>query len=96
MRSENRESRSVPLTATLVILLHHRTSFLIEYLSVATYFNDHSYCWDTEDESTKEQCGGAMPVGPNGDEQGEDCVESENVGDGNCYFVDSTHSNSWR
>ena len=24
------------------------------------------------------------------------CVESTGVGDGNCYFVDSTHSNSWR
>lgn len=24
------------------------------------------------------------------------CVESTGVGDGTCYFVDSTHSNNWR
>jgi N-acetylglucosamine-6-sulfatase len=24
------------------------------------------------------------------------CVESTGIGDGNCYFVDSTHSNNWR
>jgi len=73
-----------------------RTSFLIEYLSVGTYYNDHSTCWDDEEESTKARCGGKMPVGPNGDEVAEDCVESENISDGNCYFVDSEHSNSWR
>ena len=24
------------------------------------------------------------------------CNESTGIGDGNCYFVDSTHSNNWR
>ena len=24
------------------------------------------------------------------------CVERDGVGDGECYYVDSTHSNSWR
>ena len=24
------------------------------------------------------------------------CTESEGIGDGTCYFVDSTHSNNWR
>jgi hypothetical protein len=35
-----------------------------------------------------------MPTGPAG--QVRDCVESNITGGGNCYFVDSLHSNSWR
>ena len=35
-----------------------------------------------------------MPKEPNPGKQ--NCTEAEGVGDGECYFVDSTHSNSWR
>lgn len=35
-----------------------------------------------------------MPRGINGSEG--TCVEEEGVAAGQCYFVDSTHSNSWR
>ena len=37
---------------------------------------------------------GSMPRGPVG--KVDKCVESAKVGGGNCYFVDSKHSNSWR
>ena len=40
-----------------------RTHFLVEYLSVGTYFNDHSGCWQPGNDVTK-QCGGNMPRGP--------------------------------
>ena len=37
------------------------------------------------------------PRGPAGDSSKvKNCEEGTGVGDGNCYFVDSTHSNSWR
>ena len=35
-----------------------------------------------------------MPRGP-GDKQPSSCTESEQVGGGECYFVDSTHPNTW-
>ena len=35
-----------------------------------------------------------MPRGPHG--SAKNCVESNITGGGNCYFVDSKHSNSWR
>jgi N-acetylglucosamine-6-sulfatase len=72
-----------------------RDSYLVEYLSVGTYYNDHSgvYNSDTTPGNAK-NCGSNQPRGPNGTFP--KCVESEGVGDGNCYFVDSTHSNSWR
>jgi hypothetical protein len=74
-----------------------RDAFLNEYLSVGTYWNDHSTCWENDANSTTKQCGGPMPRGPQkGGQPGSDCVESEGIGDGNCYFVDSTHSNTWR
>merc|ERR1711920_1030817 len=56
-------------------------------------YNDHSNCWQDGDKTTQ-QCGGPMPRGPEG--KVKTCKESTGVGDGNCYFVDSTHSNSWR
>lgn len=71
-----------------------RTAFLNEYKSVGTYFNDHSGTWEDNGTTTK-QCGGPMPRGPD-DTKSKKCIESTGVGDGNCYFVDSTHSNSWR
>lgn len=70
-----------------------RTEFLNEYYSVGTYYNDHSSAWQ-DGKTTTDACGGAMPRGPAGAVK--DCKESTGVGDGNCYFVDSTHSNSWR
>ena len=76
-----------------------RDAFLSEYLSVGTYYNDHSTVWE-DDGRTTAQCGGAMPCGPNIDvckgAPADPCKESSGVGDGNCWFVDSTHSNSWR
>ena len=70
-----------------------RTEFLNEYYSVGTYYNDHSKAWQ-DGSNTTQKCGGDMPRGPSGTPGS--CKESEGVGDGNCYFVDSTHSNSWR
>lgn len=72
-----------------------RGAYLNEYLSVGTYYNDHSTCWE-DGTSTTDRCGGPMPRGPEGSDPKADCVESTEVGEGNCFFVDSTHSNSWR
>eukprot|EP01062_Namystynia_karyoxenos_P021003 TRINITY_DN17967_c0_g1_i1.p1 TRINITY_DN17967_c0_g1~~TRINITY_DN17967_c0_g1_i1.p1 ORF type:complete len:668 (+),score=178.64 TRINITY_DN17967_c0_g1_i1:107-2005(+) len=69
-----------------------RDAFLNEYESVGTYYNDHSNAWAPD--GYDKHCGGAMPRGPSGVPK--TCTESTGVGDGNCYFVDSTHSNSWR
>lgn len=71
-----------------------RDAFLNEYLSVGTYYNDHSSCWQDGKETTN-KCGGKMPRGPDA-KKTKTCKESEGVGDGNCYFVDSKHSNNWR
>jgi N-acetylglucosamine-6-sulfatase len=77
-----------------------RDHFLNEYLSVATYWNDHSEIWQ-DGNTTSRLCGtdtsgkGAGPRGPGGTFP-TNCVESAGVGDGKCYFVDSTQSNSWR
>merc|ERR1712080_261005 len=35
-------------------------------------------------------------MGPTGKVEKSKCKESEGIGDGTCYFVDSTHSNTWR
>jgi len=70
-----------------------RDRLLIEYLSVGTYYNDHSNAWQ-DGKKTTAKCGGGMPRGPAGAVK--TCTESEGIGDGNCYFVDSKHSNSWR
>eukprot|EP00928_Gymnodinium_smaydae_P031549 TRINITY_DN23124_c0_g1_i1.p1 TRINITY_DN23124_c0_g1~~TRINITY_DN23124_c0_g1_i1.p1 ORF type:complete len:587 (-),score=30.69 TRINITY_DN23124_c0_g1_i1:88-1848(-) len=71
-----------------------RSTFLMEYLSVGTYFNDHSQTWD--DGSARRACGGPMPNSPEGRLNPKMCKEDGGVGTGRCYFVDSTHSNSWR
>ena len=62
------------------------------YKSVGTYFNDHSSCAGTP------SCAGGqgMPRGPAGAVPNANCTESNITGGGNCYFVDSLHSNSWR
>jgi N-acetylglucosamine-6-sulfatase len=72
-----------------------RDRWLIEYLSVGTYYNDHSSAWQ-DGNNTTEKCGGPMPRSPDHVPAGAKCVETTGVGDGNCYFVDSTESNSWR
>jgi len=77
-----------------------RQYFLNEYYSVGTYYNDHGSIWQ-DGRTTSELCGTGPgsksgPVGPDPDTKPEDCVESEGVGDGNCWFVDSQHSNTWR
>ena len=66
-----------------------RGAFIVEYMSVGTYYFDHTSIW-----SSDARCG-PIPRGPDGANTTE-CIESEGVGDGNCYIVDSTHSNSWR
>ena len=77
-----------------------RDHFLNEYLSVGTYFNDHSTIWQ-DGTTTSRRCGtsgtkqSAGPRGPGGTTPSE-CAESTGLGDGECYFVDSTRSNSWR
>eukprot|EP00937_MAST-01D_sp_MAST-1D-sp2_P003799 g3799.t1 len=73
-----------------------RTEFLNEYYSVGTYYNDHSSAWQ-DGKNTTNRCGGGMPRGPGGDSSKvKKCTESDSVSGGDCYFVDSTHSNSWR
>ena len=37
-----------------------------------------------------------MPNSPAGTVNTSECVEANTTGAGKCYFVDSTHSNSWR
>merc|ERR1712032_999781 len=71
-----------------------RDRFINEYMSVGTYFNDHSQVWD--DGTVLEQCGGKMPNSPAGTVPARQCHEEAGVGNGTCYFVDSTYSNSWR
>eukprot|EP00511_Aplanochytrium_stocchinoi_P009394 CAMPEP_0204864468 /NCGR_PEP_ID=MMETSP1348-20121228/4082_1 /ASSEMBLY_ACC=CAM_ASM_000700 /TAXON_ID=215587 /ORGANISM="Aplanochytrium stocchinoi, Strain GSBS06" /LENGTH=589 /DNA_ID=CAMNT_0052015113 /DNA_START=333 /DNA_END=2103 /DNA_ORIENTATION=- len=71
-----------------------RDRYLTEYMSCGTYFNDHSNAWNKG--QYRKNCGGPMPNSPYGTLSPEKCVESEGVGDGNCYLVDSVHSNTWR
>lgn len=71
-----------------------RTKLINEYWSVGTYYNDHSAI--AHDGNTTAKCGPKPPVSPYSDVTDKDCKESTGVGDGNCYFVDSTHSNTWR
>lgn len=72
-----------------------RDYFLVEYLSVGTYYNDHSSAWSPEG-GPECAAGRKMPNGPAGTVNKTECVEANATGAGACYFVDSTHSNSWR
>lgn len=73
-----------------------RQHLLIEYLSVGTYFNDHSSIWQDGDETSRRcNCSGP-PVGPDPATKGSMCKEANETGMGNCYFLDSVHSNNWR
>ncbi|KAJ9444272.1 Extracellular sulfatase SULF-1-like protein [Diplonema papillatum] len=71
-----------------------RKKFLNVYEATGSYFNDHSPCWAPP--GYEEKCGGPMPRSPDGSNTTADCKESSGVGDGNCYWVDSLESNSWR
>ena len=77
----------------LAIYFAPKHLFLLLFL-VGTYYNDHSTCWAPPDQV--KLCGGHMPVGPDPSTTSRDCKEGTGVGDGNCYFVDSTHSNNYR
>jgi N-acetylglucosamine-6-sulfatase len=73
-----------------------RDFFLNEYLSCGTYWNDHSAIWQ-DGNFTTEHCNGDPKRGPNNPSPFKQaCNESDGVGDGNCWFLDSTQSNSWR
>ena len=73
-----------------------RDYWLNEYLSVSTYWNDHSAIWE-DGQTTTMQCGGDPKRGPrNPSPFQETCNETEGVGDGKCWYVDSLRSNSWR
>lgn len=58
-----------------------RNYFLIEYLSVGTYYNDHSKCFGTPACANGEP----MPRGPDPKDKSP-CVESNVTGGGNCYL----------
>ena len=62
-----------------------RGAFLNEYLSVGTYWNDHSNAWAPEGYADK--CGGNMPRSPEAAGSKANCTEAEGVGQGECYFV---------
>eukprot|EP00051_Salpingoeca_urceolata_P035879 m.31809 g.31809 ORF g.31809 m.31809 type:complete len:655 (+) comp9844_c0_seq2:42-2006(+) len=72
-----------------------RDHILVEYKSVGTYYNDHSGIWEGPD-SPSEHCGTGKPPRCPHDAPCKKCVEAEGIGNGECYFVDSTHSNNWR
>lgn len=79
-----------------------RTSLLIEYISVGTYFNDHAKLWVSGPAATPGTqtvyTSGPMAKDPN--MTSAQCVASEldtpgAVGEGKCWFVDSKASNNW-
>jgi len=77
-----------------------RQYFLNEYISVGTNYNNKGTIWQDGHEAA-DRCGTGHgskhgPLGPDPDIKEEDCVMSENVGDGNCWMLDSTISNNWR
>jgi len=77
-----------------------RQYFLNEYLNVGkTHYNSGADIWQ-DGNTTSELCktgpNSNSPLGPDPSTTEEDCVESEGVGDGNCWIVDSVKSNSWR
>ena len=75
-----------------------RTSLIIEYVSVGTYFNDHAVQWLS---GPAAQPGtpvvyGTGPYKPTTSTTTEArCASTEVNPGGKCYFVDSTASNNW-
>lgn len=80
-----------------------RTTQIIEYLSVGTYFNDHAALWVSGPAANPGTpvVYGKGPFSKAGSTISEgSCAGTENatagsVGQGQCYFVDSQHSNNW-
>ena len=83
------------------ILMHNdeeatnfRQYFLNEYLNVGKdLYNSHSNIWQ-DGTTTSDLCqtgsdSVAGPLGPDPNTKEEDCVESDGVGDGNCWMVGS-------
>jgi len=76
-----------------------RTSLLIEYISVGTYYNDHAEIYVSGPGETPGTplVYGRGPWSPNNASQ-DACQHDEAmmpVGQGQCYFVDSQASNNW-
>ena len=76
-----------------------RTSLLIEYLSVGTYYNDHAKIYVSGPSATPGTPVkyGTGPWSPNNASKAQ-CQHDEAtaaVGQGHCYFVDSQESNNW-
>jgi len=72
-----------------------RTSLIIEYLSVGTYYNNHAAIWvsgPAAEAGTPVEYGQG-PFSPIPSFNEADCEASE--GEGKCYFVDSEASNNW-
>lgn len=70
-----------------------RDHLLVEYYSVGTYYNDHSAIWQDGNE-TSVRCKANGP--PRSPVPVDTCVEANGTGAGNCYFIDSVASNTWR
>ena len=65
---------------------------------MGTYFNDHSTIWQ---DGRRRAAGAALARSSRRglavpEHDASECAESTGLGDGECYFVDSTRSNSWR
>lgn len=76
-----------------------RTSLLIEYLSVGTYYNDHATQWlsgPAEAPGTPVVYGDGPYKPENSGTPEAKCAATETSGPGGeCYFVDSEASNNW-
>ena len=75
-----------------------RTSLLVEYVSVGTYYNDHAVQWlsgPAAEPGTPVEYG-AGPYKPAASATKEAaCARTEAAPGGECYFVDSLASNNW-
>ena len=56
---------------------------------------DHSSVYEPPGKPTTAKCGGPIPRAAD-NKAHKSCIESKQPGKGECYFVDSTHSNNWR
>ena len=84
--------------ARLALEAAWRTSLIIEYLSVGTYYNDHATQWLSGPAATPGTpvVYGDGPYKPAASSTAEAaCAATEAAAGGACYFVDSTASNNW-
>eukprot|EP00316_Scyphosphaera_apsteinii_P023593 CAMPEP_0119331290 /NCGR_PEP_ID=MMETSP1333-20130426/80277_1 /TAXON_ID=418940 /ORGANISM="Scyphosphaera apsteinii, Strain RCC1455" /LENGTH=595 /DNA_ID=CAMNT_0007340855 /DNA_START=21 /DNA_END=1808 /DNA_ORIENTATION=- len=93
---------TAPASEVAVLERGWRTSQIIEYLSVGTYYNDHAKLWLSGPSATPGTPVryGAGPWTNNPSFTKSDCPASEGttageVGKGSCWFVDSQASNNW-